>query len=373
MEKARVSKQAILDKSTQYETPISLYGTAWVKRDCKIGAYTYINSNTTIYPRTDIGRYCSIGKNNEVATFNHPLNWLSTSPFQYNMKLHFPKYETECNQIKTERLEKTIIGNDVWIGATCIIKRGVTIGDGAVVAGGAVVIHDVPPYSIVGGVPAKILKYRFDEKTIEKLLTLNWWELTAKELDGVQFDDIQKAIQQLEEIKNKKDLQKSINDTIQKSQDSQSLMTFNVLKEIISSQLLEANWELTAKELDGIQFDDIQKAIQQLEEIKNKKVNYTMQKSQDSQSLMTFNVLKEIISSQLLEADIDYKVVEEILYKNKKMNKDYDEDEHADQVILNHKIAAVIEIVLTDKDYAESQILSTQGHKKIMNVLKDKH
>ena len=311
MEKARVSKQAILDKSTQYETPISLYGTAWVKRDCKIGAYTYINSNTTIYPRTDIGRYCSIGKNNEVATFNHPLNWLSTSPFQYNMKLHFPKYETECNQIKTERLEKTIIGNDVWIGATCIIKRGVTIGDGAVVAGGAVVIHDVPPYSIVGGVPAKILKYRFDEKTIEKLLTLNWWELTAKELDGVQFDDIQKAIQQLEEIKNKKDLQKSINDTIQKSQ--------------------------------------------------------------DSQSLMTFNVLKEIISSKLLEADIDYKVVEEILYKNKKMNKDYDEDEHADQVILNHKIAAVIEIVLTDKDYAESQILSTQGHKKIMNVLKDKH
>ena len=173
----------------------------------------------------------------------------------------------------------------------------------------------------MGGIPAKILKYRFSKETIQKLMELEWWSLNPKELDGIQFDDIQKAIKQLEKIKRKK-----VNPAMKKE---------------------------TITELQ-------------------KSINDTMQKSQDSQPLMTFNVLKEIISSQLLEADIDYEVVEEILYKNKKMNRDYDEDEHADQVILNHKIAAVIEIVLADKDYAESQILSTQGHKKIMNVLRDK-
>jgi len=92
-----------------------------------------------------MGRYCSIGKNCELAAFDHPLDWLSTSPFQYNMKLHYPEHEGECHQIKPNRPNATVIGNDVWIGATCIIKRGITIGDGAIVAGGQLSFMMYPP------------------------------------------------------------------------------------------------------------------------------------------------------------------------------------------------------------------------------------
>lgn len=202
MKKARISKQATLAKDVEYEIPITLYGTARVKKNSRIGAYSFINSNTTIYPGTHIGRYCSIGKNCEVAAFDHPIDWLSTSPFQYNMKLHFPQHQGECHQIKPKRPKTTIIGNDVWIGAMSIIKRGVSIGDGAIVAGGGVVLDDVPPYAIVGGVPAKILKYRFNEQTIAKLLVLKWWELTPIELKNIQFNNIEKALAQIEKLKN---------------------------------------------------------------------------------------------------------------------------------------------------------------------------
>ena len=78
---------------------------------------------------------------------------------------------------------RTVIGNDVWIGKRAIIKAGVKIGDGAVVGAGAVVTKDVPPYAIVAGVPAKIIKYRFDEDTIAQLLKTKWWNLSDEELE----------------------------------------------------------------------------------------------------------------------------------------------------------------------------------------------
>ena len=76
----------------------------------------------------------------------------------------------------------TTIGNDVWIGAHAQIKSGITIGTGSIVAAGAVVTKDVPPYAIVGGVPAKIIRYRFPEETVEKLLKSEWWKLSDKEI-----------------------------------------------------------------------------------------------------------------------------------------------------------------------------------------------
>ncbi len=74
------------------------------------------------------------------------------------------------------------MGNDVWVGSHVLMKGGITIGDGAVIAAGAVVVRDVPPYAIVGGVPAKIIKYRFSQDIIEKLMELKWWSLTDDEL-----------------------------------------------------------------------------------------------------------------------------------------------------------------------------------------------
>jgi len=294
-----------------------------LKKNCKIGAYTFINSGSTVFSGTTIGRYCSIGKNCEIGAFDHPINWLSSSPFQYNMKMHFPQHEGECHQIKPTRPKFTKIGHDVWIGSLVIIKRGVTIGDGAIIAGGAVVINNVPPYAIMGGVPAQILKYRFNRETIKKLMLLKWWELKPKELDGIQFDNIKVAIEQLEDLKG-------------------------------ISQKLE-------KPIKQKSIPDLQKTIDE-----------RMKQSQDSEPLMSFEVIKEIISSQLLEADIEYEAIEDIMARNKNMNRDYDHDEHMDQIILNHKIATLIEIVLADKEYMKSKTISTQGHKKIGNVLRDK-
>jgi len=199
-----VGPHAKLHKSVTIEAPVRLWGTAIVSKECSIGAYSLINSATTLFPNTNVGRYCSIGKTCEIGAGDHPIAWLSTSVFQYGMTTHFSNHADECHQVirKSETNTDTIIGHDVWIGSLSLIKRGVTIGHGAIVAGGATVIKDVPPYAIVGGVPAKVLKYRFDKRTIEKLLALKWWELTPKEMKDVKFDDIQKAIKQIRQIKN---------------------------------------------------------------------------------------------------------------------------------------------------------------------------
>ena len=99
-----------------------------------------------------------------------------------------------------EDCPKTIIGSDVWIGAHAQIKSGLTIGNGAVVAAGAVVTRDVPPYAIVGGVPAKVIRYRFDEKAIEALMSLKWWEWSDEKLQQYApcFSEPEKLFDSLE-------------------------------------------------------------------------------------------------------------------------------------------------------------------------------
>jgi len=197
-----IAKSATIHNKAVLESPVTAYGNVKIRNNTKIGSFTYINNGTTVFYGTTIGRYCSIGKNNEIGPVDHPLDWMSSSPIQYNIKEHFPHYLDLCDefpQVKITRPASTTIGNDVWIGSLTVIKRGITIGDGAVIASGSVVIKDVPPYAIVGGVPGKVLKYRFDEETIAKLLKLKWWNRSLQELKGLQFDDINRVIEQLEE------------------------------------------------------------------------------------------------------------------------------------------------------------------------------
>lgn len=137
-----------------------------------IGDYTYINGGD-IYDGVYIGKYCSMATNLCLGAGQHHLNRLSTYPVPIHVLGDGTLEET------FPEAKDTHIGNDVWLGNGVTVLQGVCIGDGAVVAAGAVVTKDVPPYAIVGGVPAKVLRYRFSESVIQKLLLLQWWDKDA--------------------------------------------------------------------------------------------------------------------------------------------------------------------------------------------------
>ena len=153
-----------------------------------IGDYSYVGRNSNI-DNTKIGNFCSIGPNFSCGLGIHPLKGISTAPCFYSTKkqcgMSFSKVD------KVIELLPVTIGNDVFIGANVTILSGVTVGDGAVIGAGAIVIKDVPPYAIVGGCPAKLLKYRFDEDTILKLKDIKWWNWPKERLPEVEalFDN----------------------------------------------------------------------------------------------------------------------------------------------------------------------------------------
>lgn len=129
-----------------------------------------------------IGKFCSIACGTKFLfnSANHTLDSLSTYPFP----LFFEEWNLEKEKV-TEAWDNRgdiVIGNDVWIGYEAVILSGVTIGDGAIIGTRAVVTKDVPPYTIVGGVPAKPIRKRFDEKVIKELLKIKWWDWTEEKI-----------------------------------------------------------------------------------------------------------------------------------------------------------------------------------------------
>ena len=150
----------------------------------EVGSHTYGINNLRIHvykgseSKVKIGKYCSIGPNLTLITGGiHPVNLISTFPFR--IKWNLPgKYEDGIPYTKGN----IVIGNDVWISTNVTILSGVIIGHGAVIAAGAVVTKDVPPYAIVGGNPARVIKYRFEEERIKELLEMKWWEWKENEI-----------------------------------------------------------------------------------------------------------------------------------------------------------------------------------------------
>jgi hypothetical protein len=112
-----------------------------------------------------------------------------------------PEWRALEKRPRSKLFNRIEIGNDVWSGHNVTVLGGVTVGDGAILAAGAVVSRDVPPYALVGGVPAKVIRYRFPEKIIERLLAVRWWDFPFIRLSGLAFDDIERCLDQLEEIR----------------------------------------------------------------------------------------------------------------------------------------------------------------------------
>ncbi len=140
----------------------------------RLGYASYIGNNCEI--RANIGRYCSIASYVRVIKSKHPTkDWVSTHPAFFSTRKQCGMTYARSN-LYDEKSELTVIGSDVWIGQGASVIEGVKIGDGAIIAAGAVVTKDVPAYAIVAGVPAKLMRYRFSEDEIEKLLELKWWD-----------------------------------------------------------------------------------------------------------------------------------------------------------------------------------------------------
>ncbi|MBY4895859.1 CatB-related O-acetyltransferase [Cupriavidus sp. AU9028] len=173
--------------------------------DCSIGAFSYLGPSAEVR-RATIGRFCSIAANVAIGPAEHPLDWVSSHPVGFNGVRYFDgREEWEFFKDSRQRFHgnsaRTFIGNDVWIGRNAIVRQGIRVGDGAVIAGNAFVSRDVPPYAIVGGVPARILRYRFPAETIERLLSIRWWDwkLLPEEhdLDMSNVDDFVNRVEQL--------------------------------------------------------------------------------------------------------------------------------------------------------------------------------
>jgi FkbM family methyltransferase len=180
-----------------------------------IGSFSYLGGeNTLLKGVSSIGRFTSIASNVVAGQMEHPTGFLSSSHILHPhwskewpaLKDLYQRYTTElpasiCNHKDwmAEKKGKIRIGNDVWIGEGAFISKGVTIGDGAIVAARAVVTKDVPPYAIVGGVPAKIIRYRFESDVIAELLDIRWWAYGMNALKGVSLDnsDIHSSIEKI--------------------------------------------------------------------------------------------------------------------------------------------------------------------------------
>ncbi|WP_434637967.1 CatB-related O-acetyltransferase [Sulfurimonas sp. NW7] len=153
-----------------------------------LGKYSYV-SQYSIVNKTKIGKFCSIANGCYIGLWEHNTDVSTHSFYLYEHSGNFVK---GYRNYKKDDIE-TIIGNDVWIGANVVVKKGIEIGDGAIVGASAVVTKNVPPYAVVVGNPAKVIKYRYNRKDIEWLASLQWWNFSRKKLKTLinkgAFDD----------------------------------------------------------------------------------------------------------------------------------------------------------------------------------------
>jgi acetyltransferase-like isoleucine patch superfamily enzyme len=208
--KAILLRTSIKSNTTIYNSTTlvdsSLAGNNKIGRECsivgsEIGAFSYVSDNSTIL-NTKVGKFCSIAAHLNIGLAEHPIYTISTSPIFYSKTNFFGVNLVE--ETKFQEFKKSEIGNDVWIGFNVFIKAGIKIGNGSIIAAGSIVTKDVEPYSIVGGNPARFIRYRFSPEVINFLEELHWWDLDFAQI--IKYEDIFKGetleIETLYKIKN---------------------------------------------------------------------------------------------------------------------------------------------------------------------------
>lgn len=196
-----------VDAATRFEGPATIGDLDIWGAPASIGAFTYLGAGGVFHNAT-IGRYCSVSTGLQVGMTRHPTDSLSTSPIAYvgdflNFESHFadadPDWARAMPLHDYDLRPETTIGNDVWIGTNVYIKDGVRIGDGAVIGAHSVVTRDVEPYAIVGGSPARVIRMRFPDALIERLLRLRWWQYNVLEIGGLDMRRAEACVSALED------------------------------------------------------------------------------------------------------------------------------------------------------------------------------
>ena len=175
---AQVDADCRIDRRTQLGERVHVLDHC-ILNNVSIDQYSYIGRNSLIQ-NAAIGAYCSIANDVMIGMGNHPVDHFSTSPLFYRVRNTFglSLVKQDMNFAEYQPIK---VGNDVWIGCRATVLDGVTIGDGAIIAAGAVVTKDVAPYAIVGGVPARVIRSRFSEETAANIASSQWWRLPPEE------------------------------------------------------------------------------------------------------------------------------------------------------------------------------------------------
>lgn len=174
--KSRISSSAIILRNCHFEGHNAVGDNTYLS-GTSFGYGSFVGFGCE-FSNCKIGRYCSLGSNIRVVSATHPVNgFISTHPafFSDTYWFHYVKKSKFKEHLTNNEGYECTIGNDVWIGDNVLVRGGSKIGDGAIIAMGSVVLHDVPPYTIVAGVPAKEIRKRYPEEIIEKLQTIQWW------------------------------------------------------------------------------------------------------------------------------------------------------------------------------------------------------
>lgn len=196
-----------LAEGSRIEAPASIISTVVPGAFLDVGAFCNLSGGTINNVR--FGRYCSVASGVVIGPHEHPTDWLTSSRTAYYPQVNGWDALVAGDSVRTIQAGKrpfaascpvTTIGPDVWVGQGAFIKAGVTIGAGAIIGARATVLRDVPPYAIVVGTPGRVLRLRFAEAVVERLLALEWWRYSIYELFDAPMDDIERALGVIEDL-----------------------------------------------------------------------------------------------------------------------------------------------------------------------------